>query len=336
MKQNVLKPGPLLDCNGELSEAGYSLYPARTYDRKDIRVKGMRIKEWDYYYVGNDRQGIALTVADNDYLWLVSATLFDFERKSELTRSRIGYFPRGKLRMPSQSDSGDVVFEGKDFSVQFRHESGQRRLLARFARFDGDRDLECDITLKRTIKDSLVVAIPFKKKRHFYYNQKINLLKGSGRVRLGYRTFLFEDRTYGVLDWGRGVWTYSNTWYWASMSGESNGKLVGFNLGCGFGNTSEATENIVYYGNRAYKLDDVAFDIPKTDFLKPWRIYSKSGDIDLDFLPILDRHADTNALILRSDQHQVFGYFSGTIGPKEDPIPIERMLGFAEKVRNRW
>jgi hypothetical protein len=336
MKQNVLKPGPLLDCNGELFEAGYCLYPVKTYDRQDVRVKGMRIKEWDYYYVGNDQEGVALTVADNDYLWLVSVTCFDFNRKSERTRSRIGYFSRGKLQMPNRSDQGDVVFERKGFSVQFRHEDGQRRLIARFEHFDGDADFSCDITLKETIKDSLVIATPFKKKRHFYYNQKINLLKGSGRVRIGDRTLSFADGTYGVLDWGRGVWTYKNTWYWASMSGEANGNRVGFNLGYGFGDTTKATENIYYCKNSAYKLDDVVFDIPKTDFLKPWKIYSKSGDIDLEFVPILDRHADTNALVIRSNQHQVFGYFSGTIGPREDPVSIDHMLGFAEKVMNRW
>jgi hypothetical protein len=32
--------------------------------------------------------------------------------------------------------------------------------------------------------------------------------------------YIFKKGAYGVLDWGRGVWTYSNTWYWASMSGE--------------------------------------------------------------------------------------------------------------------
>lgn len=336
MKQNVLEPGPLLDCNGELFESGYSLYPVKIYDRKDVKVKGMRIKEWDYYYVGNDTDGFALTVADNDYMWLVSVTRFDFRNKSEKTMSHMGYFSLGRLNMPCQSNRGDIVFERKGFSVKCLHEKDYRRLIVSFEGFDGDADLECDITLKETIKDSLVIATPFKKKKHFYYNQKINLLKGRGTVKIGSRTVSFEEGTYGVLDWGRGVWTYKNTWYWASMSGESGGKRVGFNLGYGFGDTTRATENIMYVDNRTYKLDDVVFDIPKKDILEPWEIYSKSRDIDLDFRPILDRHADTNALVIRSNQHQVFGYFSGTIGPKEDCVRIDHMIGFAEKVMNRW
>lgn len=84
---------------------------------------------------------------------------------------------------------------------------------------------------------SMVIAIPFEDKRYFYYNQKINLLQGKGYYILGDFHYNFHKETFGVLDWGRGVWTYSNTWYWASMSGLHNGHLFGFNLGYGFGNT---------------------------------------------------------------------------------------------------
>ena len=47
------------------------------------------------------------------------------------------------------------------------------------------------------------------------------------------------------MDWGRGVWTYHNTWYWSSASGELDGVPFGWNLGYGFGDTAAATELIL-------------------------------------------------------------------------------------------
>ncbi|MBP5216958.1 MAG: DUF2804 family protein, partial [Bacilli bacterium] len=90
-----------------------------------------------------------------------------------------------------------------------------------------------------------------------------------------------------------------------------------------------------------YKLDDVRFDIPldkkgNDDYMAPWRFRSSSGDVQVDFLPILDRHSNTNALIIQSKQHQVFGLFSGFILVEDQKINFENLLGFAEKVHNRY
>jgi len=44
-----------------------------------------------------------------------------------------------------------------------------------------------------------------------------------------------------------------------------------------------------------------------------------------------------NALVLRSTQHQVFGRYTGfVVLDGGSRLEIENLLGFAEKVRNRW
>ena len=59
----------------------------------------------------------------------------------------------------------------------------------------------------------MAIATPFPKDKHaFYYNQKINCLPVEGELSLGEQKFLFQpEDSFGVLDWGRGVWSYSNT-----------------------------------------------------------------------------------------------------------------------------
>lgn len=62
---------------------------------------------------------------------------------------------------------------------------------------------------------------------------------------------LRPDQTLGSPDWGRGVWEYSSFWNWASASGFlPDGRRVGLNLGCGFGDLSAATENCLVLEGR--------------------------------------------------------------------------------------
>ena len=120
-----------------------------------------------------------------------------------------------------------------------------------------------------------------------------------------------------------------------------DGVPFGWNIGYGFGDTSAATENMLFYGGKAHKLGDVVFNIPmkhgKEDYLSPWTFTEGDGRFKMDFRPILDRASCTDFKILCSDQHQVFGYFSGkAVLDDGTVITIKDLLGFAEKVHNKW
>ena len=154
-------------------------------------------------------------------------------------------------------------------------------------------------------------------------------------MRLGEQVRHFEPETaFGTLDWGWGVWTWHNTWYWASASGRLDGVPFGFNLGCGFGDTSAATENAVFYDGRVHKLSDVAFSLPG-DRMAPWTFTGER--CALSMTPVLDRSACAGAGPLRSEQHQIFGRFNGTVVLDDGtPLRVRDLMGFAEKVENRW
>ena len=342
--QHQLSFGPLLNDQGQLHEAGYAFALVKRYDRSKIKAKKSRIKEWDYYYVSHGDYGVAVTVADNGYMSLVSATVLELgDKASDITKSVMGLFPLGKLHLPADSRIGDVLYEDKKGnSFHFFHDGKRRHLICAMPDFGSKGQwFRCDITLEESDGKSMVIATPFKKKHHFYYNQKINNQIAGGYAKVGEKMYDFNKNSYGVLDWGRGVWTYRNTWYWCSVNASYQGQPIGWNLGYGFGDTKAASENMLFIGKNAYKLDDVRMDIPMTahgkdDFMKPWKFRSNSGDINLVFTPKYDRHYDGNFLVLRSNQHQVFGHFSGYFVIEGKQIAVEDIPGFAEKVFNKW
>ena len=342
-EQFRMTDGPLLDEQGRLMEKGYQTYLSRTYDRSAIKACSLRIKEWDYYCICSPEAVLALTIADNSYMGLDSITLLNIGEKWQHTNSPMRIMTLGKTGLPATSVEGDVSVAGKGYSISFKNDGKVRTLDVHMDNFAKGLPIDAHVVLSGVPEDSMVIATPFAgAPKAFYYNQKINCLLAEGQVTFDGRTYEFHNEdSMGVLDWGRGVWTYSNTWYWSSLSGRIDGVPFGFNLGYGFGDTSAASENMLFLDGKAYKLDQVTFDIPKTadgkdDFYATWTVKDNRGELDLTFTPILDRASLTSVLVIESDQHQVFGYFDGVCRFGDKELKLDHMFGFAEKVKNRW
>lgn len=341
--QKKLEPGELLDEQGNLAQAGYAMSLVKKYDREKIQANPLRIKEWDYYLIYNPHFGVALTVDDNSYMGLMRISFLDFDNRTERTVSPMTVFPMGKTDLPPDSRYGETRYRDRKCYFSFQAEEGRRVLRAWMQDFEEQEPIRMKIILDEEPRDSMVIATPFEKEKAFYYNQKIIGMRAKGVVEYkGRRHYFSRENSFGLLDWGRGVWTYSNTWYWSAMQGLIDGKVFGFNLGYGFGDTSAASENMLFYDGHAHKLNQVRFHIPgekehKEQYLKPWYFTSSDDRLDLTFTPVLDRKAYTSAGIILSDQHQVFGHFDGTaVLDDGKKLEIRHMLGFAEKVRNKW
>ena len=340
-QHEILASAPLLDENGNIAEPGFAKKLLPVYRRADIKASPLRIKEWDYYLINNGRFALALTVDDNGYMGLDSISLINFEEGWEITTSPMCFMPMGKRNLPETSAEGDVFAEGKNYSIFFKNDgSGKRTLIAQMKKFGPMGSLYAKVELFDEPEESMVIATPFDKDGHFYYNQKINCMRAKGEVIYDQKTYVFApEDSFAVLDWGRGVWTYHNTWYWGSASGAVDGVPFGWNIGYGFGNTSAASENMLFYDGKAHKLSQVKFNIPgnEKDFLSPWTFTSDDGRFEMDFKPVLDRASCTDVKLIKSDQHQVFGLFTGrAVLDDGTEIKVKDLPGFAEKVMNKW
>lgn len=342
----VTTPHALLDETGNLSEPGWSRQLLQQYDRSAIKAPAFRIKEWDYYLILARDFAVALTISDDGYIGLQSASFLDFKTPFTHTQTVLNVLPMGKLKLPPHSATGITSYEDKRLQMRFEVQDHTRHITCCYKNFYQKTPFICDITLSEPPQESMVIATPFEKEHTFYYNQKINCMRASGYMEFNQQKYEFHPETdYGTLDWGRGVWTYDNTWYWGSGNCTLNGKPFGFNIGYGFGDTTAASENVIFYDGKIHKLADVTFHIPtshegskiKYEYEQPWTFTSSDGRFEMNFEPVIDRAADLNALIIESNQHQVFGRMSGIcILDDGTPLTIKDVMCFAERVHNRY
>ena len=345
-----LEPGPLHNDEGHLAQRGWATSLVCAYDRARIKAPKWRIKEWDYYLVNDDEYAVALTIGDMGYSGLISASVMDFTQATYKTTSVITPFPLGRFNLPADSSAGTSTFENDRVSFRFDVADGVRRLKVKFSRFDGEDSLTFQAVLDEEPRDSMVIATPWAEDPlAFYYNQKIVAMRAQGSFKKGLLVHGFSpENSFGLLDWGRGVWTRDNTWFWAVAQGRQNGCTFGLNLGYGFGDTSAASENMVFVDGVAHKLHRVDFGIPEKSgagqakrsadryqLEAPWHMTDDEGRLDLTFTPILDRVDWMDFKLIRSDQHQVFGRFDGTVTLDNGaPFEVQNLLGSAEVIHN--
>lgn len=346
MQHEIKRAQRLLDENGNIAEAGFAKRLLWKYDRKDIKAPKIRIKEWDYYYIGNDDFGLCLTISDAGYVSCLSVSVLEFGKEPrQMNDSEIGFLPLGKLNLPSSSENGDISATVGTAQMNFENKNGERRLWGSYDNYCNSKHaLIFDIRLSDIPPESMVIATPFKKDRHFYYNQKINCMTAEGFFEFNGKKYEFsqDNGSLATLDWGRGVWTYDNTWYWGS--GQmilDGGDRFGFNIGYGFGDTSAASENMLFYNGKAHKLEDITFEIPiengEYQYMKPWRFTSSDGRFEMEFVPVIDRQAPLDIKIMCMIPHQVFGRISGkAVLDDGTVITVKDKMVFAERVHNKW
>lgn len=331
--------------NGLISNPGWARSGIMKYTRENIKAPWYRKKEWDYYLFTNEEYGLAFTISDLGYVGLLSASIIDFKKATEHTESEIAVLPRGK-KFGLGIDTGDANGEchTKRLDLVFSNNGENRRHIScNFRGFDGEKDFTAELDVFDPDMEAMYICTPWKEKATaFYYNCKMNCLEAEGTAKYGDKEIKLDRKScLGVLDWGRGVWTYDNTWFWGTGSGRVGTEPFGFNLGYGFSDRSSASENAVYYKNKVHKLSEVTFKIPKKDgnyqYVEPWTITSDDGRFFGDFVPILDRAAELNYKLIISDQHQVFGRMTGyAIMDDEERVEFKDFICALEVVRNKY
>jgi hypothetical protein len=345
MQRELVQPGPLLENDGSLAQVGWARQPvldcnlekAAFYPGWRRIFQRFRLKRWEYYALFTPRRCFSATIASLGYAANVFVYTLDF-RTGDLHEEGL-VLPDWTVRLPRNSTTGETVYESRQAHLRFTAGPGQRRVLVDWPAFHDGRGIRADLALDCPPgHESLNIVIPIEGRR-FYYNRKINCLPAEGLIHYGdVRQVINPRECLGSLDWGRGAWAYRSFWNWASASGFlPDGRTVGLNLGCGFGDTSAATEDALVLDGRVHKLDAVLVTYDHAHYMKPWRFVDSQGRLDLTFIPFKERVARSNLYVIVSEVHQMFGRFTGAvIGDDGEEIAIDGLVGFAEEHQARW
>lgn len=341
IKTTVKIPG----ADGRIAEPGYARTEILEYCRENIKAPWFRKKEWDYYLFTNEHFGLAFTISDLGYVGLLSVSFIDFDAGTEHTETELSVLPRGvAFGLGTKVADAHAVCHTKRLDMTFENADGKRHISCSFKNFDGDKNFACELDVYEPDMEAMFIATPWAQKdTAFYYNCKKNCLTAEGTCTYGDRVEeIKKEETTGCLDWGRGVWTYDNTWYWGTGSGYITGELFGFNLGYGFSDRSSASENCIYYKGRIHKLSEITFNIPEDEkgnkkYTDAWTITSDDDRFNATFAPILDRSAEMNYKVIISSQHQVFGRMSGyAVTDAGERIEFTDYICALEVVRNKY
>ena len=160
----------------------------------------------------------------------------------------------------------------------------------------------------------------------------------SGTVSWNGRTFdLAAIGARGHCDWSAGYMRRETFWNWGCVAGATvDGRALGMNVACGVNETS-FTENCFWVDGALHKIDTVAFEYDRNDLMRPWRLRSFDGRLQLDFEPQGSHAERINAWIVASNFNQLLGRYHGRlVTAAGEEIRVAGMLGYAESHYAKW
>jgi hypothetical protein len=335
-EREITEPVMLCDPNGNLLPAaiGYSRQPLHTCN---LSGHWPRKKKWNYWCVTSPEILFSITLSNIDYLGMVFAYFMDFSSNQFFEQTVSPLFGQGMFMPETVQES--VHFDDAKMKVAFEEKESGVHITTHSPAFGGQA-LDVDLFVTRPEHhQTLNVVIPWSRER-FQFTSKQNCLPVSGQVKLGERTWeLRPQDSFACLDFGRGIWPYRGFWNWGSFSGLVGEHAVGVNMGGGWTDGTSLTENGLVCDGELFKLtEDIRFEYDPSHFMSPWTMKSTlTPAVDLKFVPFYERVACTDAVILRSEVHQMIGKYYGKLTPTgRSEILIDGITGWAEEHHARW
>ncbi len=335
----ITNPSDLFKKDGSLLQRGWARKPILRYNKENIGKGWSRIKEWDHLSVLNDKFGFQLTIGDIGYLTQMSYVWLDFEKKEREGKGQFKFFTKSKLLPLSSLKDSTIEFLSKKFTAIIEKKRNQRILTIDDPTFM-DKGIKGTIILDDKPEwDNTVVATGYKDDPNlFYYNHKINMMPAEGSIQIGEKEYSFNpDTSFGLMDWGRGIWPYHTHWLWGSACGIVNGVPFAFNIGYGFGDLTTHTENIIFYDGKAHKIDEVTFHHEDRDPTKAWTFTSNDDRFNMVLTPLIPHREKINFGLIYLNSSLLHGFYTGDVVlDSGEKIHIENMLGHAEDIFWRW
>lgn len=237
----------------------------------------------------------------------------------------------GLIRFPRTPDLGTIKYSHPLLSIEMKSFGSERRKEVRFRTRHGSGGFSI-------IEDYKPVAATRRDDdASFVFTQKLAGSQSTANLVLNGNAMRFPDAS-AVIDWSSGVYPKVMGWQWAASAWRENGFSAGFNLADG-----DRKTNYLWCKYGSYNLPMVNFEYDLNDIMKPWRIRSEDGSVDLIFTPECKHVEKKDFMVVATDFNQCVGRFNGTIRLSEKQseecvardFPIVNRLGFCESNKSK-
>lgn len=315
------------------SAVGWSRHPLHTLN---LAGRWGRKKRWNYWCITDGELLFSVTLSSLDYVGAAFAYLWHRPTGKFIEQTVLRPFGKG-CHLPD-TVSGDLYFQDGRLLVGMTRQSACTRIEVKSDDFGG-APLSAELLVEHPPDhETLNVVIPWND-RAFQFTSKQHCLPTTGIVRWTNQSHTFEPaRAFACLDFGRGIWPYRTTWNWGACSTRQQGHTIGINLGGQWTDNTGMTENGLLVDGRLHKISDRVVFEHAADLMQPWTIRTPdSPRVSLRFLPLYERVARSNLVLVASEVHQMLGHFTGAVTTDDgNCLTLEPAFGWVEEHAARW
>lgn len=302
--------------------------------------KNFRLKEWQHFGIITPTHYFGMVIFDAKFAGISFFYVYDRLKNTRFEHAR----QAGKktaIHVASQIYDDGCRLEAKGYRLRFENklDQGFHRILIDMDRYQNCPAVQGEINVYEDLKfvEPLVQVSPITCTRPFYTHKAA--VPASGRIVVGSQEIVLKrDAAIALIDEQKTYYPYFSFWKWSTAAGYGeNGKLVAFNL-CQnmIADDEDFNENCFWLDGKITCLKAARFEFG--DVLKPWKIKTMDGKLDLSFVPEGERAQKINtAGMIRSDFHQPFGLYNGSFKEDRGMIrPIKDLFGLAEHHLTRY
>ena len=298
-------------------------------------IKDFRIKEWESFYILDDRFYLQARLCNLKYYRSAEFTFYNRESNERLEFRKL--IPGGGWRLPRSlhNDSVDSRSYGFFFrihswldteSIKLELNVKQKRRRPAFA-------AHATFDLAEGKTRPMAVSLLFSERRSMYAFKALTAV-GGDVVLEGRHFHLDPAKTTGLFCDYKGYYPYRMRSAWCTGLGfDSQGRRFGFALG-----ENQAREPFKNNENALW-IDGSLTPLPPVKITRSggpesdWIIQDMEGMVDLVFSPKEPGRSIRRLVFSRSDYENPLGYFNGLVVSAEgEEMPVRSLWGSGEKL----
>jgi hypothetical protein len=295
--------------------------------------KNFRLKEWQHYGFITPTHYFGMVIFDAKFAGVSFFYVYDRSKNTRFEHAR--QVRASEVSVAEQIYDDTCRFNAKGYHLRFenRLDQGFHRILIDIDSSQDGLAVKGEIIVHENLDASepLVQLSPITRARPFYTHKAA--VPASGSIMVGSQEIVLQrDACTALIDEQKTYYPYFSFWKWATAAGYSDdGKLLAFNL-CQnmIAHDEDFNENCFWMDGKISCLKAARFEF--SDVMKPWKMKTMDGKLDLFFRPLGERADKINtAGIIRSDFHQPFGLYNGSFKDGQGVThAIKDFFGLAE------